>query len=154
MTTPSTKQKKLTLTEQLTIEQQKSAKLAIELDESRKIIVEKQQEITKVFDNKNKEMIDLLEAIGRPLGIHTVSSLYGTQSKQSVPQLAGAVASGIAQLAEKNNLQQTIIQEQDENIEWFRELIQNVLGVKKPKVDTAPIMSIKPPKPPRRGSLA
>ncbi len=154
MTTSPTKQKKPTLKEQLAIEQANSKKLAIELDESRKITLEKQQEITNVFNTKNKEMKELLEALLRPLGMHNPSPLYGTQSQTTVPQLAGMVASGIAQLAEKVNLQNTIIQEQDDQIVWFRELVEKVLGIKKPKVDTEAIKEPLPPKPPRRGSLS
>lgn len=135
------------LTEQLATKTAECEKLTIELDESRKIILEKQQEVTRVFDQKNKEMIDLLEALLRPLGMgYQVSPLdYGMQNKRTVPNLAGMVASGIAQLAEKNNLSQSIIEEQDEQIAWFRELIQNVLGVKKPKVDTTKAEGEVPP---------
>lgn len=151
MTTPSTKQKKISLTEQLATKTAECEKLTIQLDETRKIVVEKQQEVTSVFNQKNKEMSDLLEALLRPMGMATPSSLYGTTSKSSVPQLAGMVASGIAQLAEKNNLSQTIIQEQDDQITWFRETFEKVLGIKKPKVDTINVET--PLKPPRRGSL-
>lgn len=154
METSPTKQKKLTLAEKLAIEQANSKKLSVELDESRKIILEKQQEVTNVFNNKNKEMKELLEALLRPLGMHNSSPLYGTQPQMTVPQLAGMVANGISQIAEKVNLQNTIIQEQDDQIAWFRQLVEKVLGVKKPKVDTEVIKEPLPPNPPRRGSLS
>lgn len=127
MTTSPTKTKKPSLTEQLATKTKECETLTIQLDESRKIILEKQTEITNVFNTKNKEMKELLEALLRPLGIHTPSPLYGTQSQSTVPQLAGMVASGISQLAEKVNLQNTIIQEQDDQILWFRETFEKVL---------------------------
>ena len=158
MQTSSTKQKKPSLIEQLATKTAECEKLTIQLDETRKVVVEKQQEVTSVFNQKNKEMSDLLEALLRPMGMATPSSLYGTTSKHvrhdfktKRAQLAGMVASGIAQLAEKNNLSQTIIQEQDNQITWFRETFEKVLGIKKPKVDNTSVEV--PPKPPRRGSL-
>ena len=153
MTTSPTKTKKPKLAEQLATKTKECETLTIQLDESRKIILEKQAEITNVFNTKNKEMMDLLEALLRPLGIAAPSPLYGTQQR-TVPNLAGMVASGIAQLAEKVNLQNTIIQEQDDQILWFRETFEKVLGIKKPKVDTTNVEGPVPPKPPRRGSLA
>lgn len=138
MTTSPTKTKKPSLTEQLAIEQANSKKLAIELDEARKIIVEKQQEITNVFNTKNKEMSELLLALLRPFGRSPMQMTdgFGMRKEPTVMQLAGEVGSAIAQQIEKNNLQQSIIEEQDDQIAWFRELVEKVLGVKKPKVDT------------------
>ena len=156
MDTPSTKQKKPTLKEQLATKTKECETLTIQLDESRKIILEKQQEVTNVFNLKNKEMVELLQALLRPFGRSPMQmiSAYGTKQEPSVAQLAGEVASAIAQQIEKNNLSQTIIQEQDDQIAWFREIVEKVLGIKKPKVDTSPLATTEAPKPPRRGSLS
>lgn len=141
-TTDQTKKpKKMSLTEQLKLSQENEKKLQDAVSEATTRAYNAEQETKTVIVRKDKEMREILTTILtsipalEPSGRHFYSGQFG-QPQPTVSQIAGELAGSIARLAEKINLQNAIIEENDGQIEWFRGLIEKVLGIKKPKVDT------------------
>lgn len=145
-TTDPKPKKKKTLTQQLAELQESHAKLAVDREEEIEKRKAAEREVQNILIKKDKEMKDILRALatplyaqdGQPPRMYNMDQFMG-RSEPSVQQLAGDLAGGIARLAEKNNLQQAIIEENDSQITWFRELIEKAFGVrvKPPKVEPA-----------------
>jgi hypothetical protein len=144
-TTSPTKTKKLSLTEQLKNSRDNENKLAIQLKEESTRAYNAEQEVRNVLVKKDKEMKDILNHLLTPIAVHENSSMFypGGMREKTVPMLAGELAGAIARITEKCNLQQTIIEESDSQIKWFRDLIEKAFGVKakEPKVEKKEIES-------------
>ena len=135
-----TKTKKLTLTEQLALSRANEKKLADELSAQATKLYHAESEVRNTLIKKDKEMKDILNHLLTPIAINegrSPSMFYSGGREQSVPQLVGELAGAIARITEKCNLQQTILEESDAQIKWFRDLIERAFGVKAkvPQVD-------------------
>lgn len=132
-TTSPTKTKKPTLTEQLAISRANEKKLADELSVMATKVYNAEAETRNTIIKKDKEMKDILNHLLAPIAINegrSPSMFYSGGREQTVPQLAGELAGAIARTTEKCNLQQTILEESDAQIKWFRDLIERAFGVK------------------------
>ena len=140
MKTDQIKTKKLSLTEQLKNSRDNENKLSEQLKIETTRAYNAEQEVRSVLVKKDKEMKDILNHLLAPVAINegrSPSMFYPGGREQTVPQLAGELAGAIARITEKCNLQQTILEESDAQIKWFRDLIERAFGVKAkvPQVD-------------------
>ena len=144
-TTDQTKKpKKPSLTEQLAEANRMLGIANNSVKEQIDALHEKDRQYDLMLTKKDKEMRDILNAIATPLYVQEekrpmgIDPFYGNTLRQpSVQQLAGDLAGMIARTLEKGNLRQSIIEEQDIQIAWFKSLIENAFGVKvkAPKVE-------------------
>lgn len=145
-TTDQTKKpKKPSLTEQLAEANRMLGIANNSVKEQIDALHEKDRQYDLMLTKKDKEMRDILNAIAMPLYAqeekqppHMDPFHYHSPLRQpSVQQLAGDLAGMIARQLEKGNLRQSIIEEQDTQIEWFKSLIERAFGVKAkaPKVE-------------------